>query len=46
MAAIPLPGVVAMQARQLSLEGIGEVGLRRLNKDALRMRPSRIMGYR
>jgi pilus assembly protein CpaF len=31
-------------ARQLSLEGTGEIKLRRLVKEALRMRPSRIMG--
>jgi hypothetical protein len=34
----------AMQCRQESLEGTGEVKLRRLVKEALRMRPSRIMG--
>jgi hypothetical protein len=43
---VPLPDVVAMQTRQPSLEGTGEVRLRRLIKEALRMRPSRIMGYR
>ncbi|MFV0634280.1 CpaF family protein [Demequina sp.] len=35
--------VVAMQCRQASLEGTGEVPLRRLVKEALRMRPSRII---
>jgi pilus assembly protein CpaF len=34
---------VAMQCRQPSLEGTGEVPLRRLVKEALRMRPSRII---
>lgn len=40
---IPLPDVVAMQTRQPSLEGTGEIPLRRLVKEALRMRPSRII---
>ncbi|HHU09901.1 MAG TPA: CpaF family protein [Intrasporangiaceae bacterium] len=35
--------VAAMQCRQPSLEGTGEVPLRRLVKEALRMRPSRII---
>jgi pilus assembly protein CpaF len=35
--------VVAMQCRQPSLEGTGEITLRRLVKEALRMRPSRII---
>ncbi len=34
---------VAMQCRQASLEGTGEVPLRRLVKEALRMRPSRLV---
>ena len=34
---------VAMQTRQPSLEGTGEVTLRRLIKEALRMRPARII---
>ncbi|BDZ40883.1 hypothetical protein GCM10025865_01820 [Paraoerskovia sediminicola] len=34
---------VAMQCRQPSLEGTGEVPLRRLVKEALRMRPDRIV---
>lgn len=38
-----LPDWVAMQTRQPSLEGTGEVRLRRLVKEALRMRPSRIV---
>ena len=40
---IPLPDVVSMQCRQESLEGTGEIKLRRLVKEALRMRPSRII---
>ena len=40
---IPLPDVVAMQCRQPNLEGTGEIKLRRLVKEALRMRPSRIV---
>ena len=40
---IPLRDVAAMQCRQASLEGTGEVPLRRLVKEALRMRPSRII---
>lgn len=35
--------VASMQCRQASLEGTGEVPLRRLVKEALRMRPSRII---
>lgn len=35
--------VVAMQCRQPSLEGTGEVSLRRLIKEALRMRPDRLV---
>jgi pilus assembly protein CpaF len=34
---------VAMQTRQPNLEGIGEISLRRLVKEALRMRPARIV---
>jgi pilus assembly protein CpaF len=37
------PDVVAMQCRQPSLEGTGEVSLRRLIKEALRMRPDRLV---
>ncbi|MDJ1372496.1 CpaF family protein [Gulosibacter molinativorax] len=35
--------VVAMQCRQPSLEGTGEITLRRLVKEALRMRPDRLV---
>ncbi|GED09161.1 pilus assembly protein CpaF [Cellulosimicrobium cellulans] len=35
--------VVSMQCRQASLEGTGEIPLRRLVKEALRMRPDRIV---
>jgi pilus assembly protein CpaF len=35
--------VVAMQCRQPSLEGTGEISLRRLVKESLRMRPSRLV---
>ncbi len=38
-----LPDVVAMQTRQPNLEGTGEITLRRLVKEALRMRPNRIV---
>lgn len=34
---------VAMQSRQANLEGVGEITLRRLVKEALRMRPSRLV---
>lgn len=37
------PDWVAMQTRQANLEGAGEVTLRRLIKEALRMRPSRLI---
>jgi Flp pilus assembly CpaF family ATPase len=40
---VPLPDVVAMQTLQPNLEGAGEIRLRRLVKDALRLRPSRIV---
>jgi pilus assembly protein CpaF len=40
---LALPDVVAMQTRQPSLEGTGEITLRQLVKEALRMRPSRIV---
>ena len=39
-----LPDVVAMQTGQPNLEGTGEIPLRGLVKEALRMRPSRLMG--
>ncbi|MDK7742271.1 CpaF family protein [Helcobacillus massiliensis] len=35
--------VVAMQTRQASLEGTGEISMRRLVKETLRMRPDRII---
>lgn len=38
-----LPDVVSMQTRQANLEGHGEIGLRRLIVEALRMRPDRII---
>jgi pilus assembly protein CpaF len=40
---LPLPDVVSMQTRQANLEGTGEVRLRRLVKEALRMRPERLL---
>ena len=39
----PLPDIVRMQTRQASLEGTGEITLRRLVTEALRMRPQRIV---
>lgn len=41
--AVSAPDLVALQGRQPSLEGTGEVTLRRLVKEALRMRPDRIV---
>lgn len=40
---VQLPDWVALQTRQANLEGVGEVTLRRLIKEALRMRPSRVV---
>lgn len=40
---LTLRDVVAMQTRQANLEGTGEISMRRLVKEALRMRPSRIV---
>jgi pilus assembly protein CpaF len=40
---VPLPDVISMQTRQANLEGTGEIALRRLVKEALRMRPSRLI---
>ena len=40
---IPVRDIASMQCRQPSLEGTGEVPLRRLVPEALRMRPSRII---
>ena len=37
------PHVVSMEARQPNLEGAGEVGLARLVREALRMRPDRVI---
>jgi pilus assembly protein CpaF len=41
--AVDAPDLVSMQGRQPSLEGTGEVTLRRLVKEALRMRPDRLI---
>lgn len=41
--AVDAPDLVAMQGRQPSLEGTGEITLRRLVREALRMRPDRIV---
>jgi pilus assembly protein CpaF len=41
--ALSAPDWVALQCRQTSLEGTGEVTLRRLVKEALRMRPDRLV---
>jgi pilus assembly protein CpaF len=41
--AVPRPDLVAMQTRQANLEGQGEIALRRLVVEALRMRPDRIV---
>ena len=40
---VPLPDVVRMQTRQPNLEGAGELSLRHLVREALRMRPQRIV---
>ena len=40
---VGLPDVVSMQTRQMNLEGRGEIDLRRLIIEALRMRPNRII---
>ncbi|GAB3246562.1 CpaF family protein [Kineosporia babensis] len=40
---VALRDCVAMQCRQASLEGTGEIPLRRLVKEALRMRPNRLI---
>ena len=37
------PDTVGMQCRGMSLDGVGEVTLRRLVKEALRMRPTRLV---
>ena len=41
--AVDAPDIVGLQGRQPSLEGTGEVTLRRLVKEALRMRPDRLV---
>lgn len=41
--ALPLRDVVGLQCRQPNLEGAGEIPLRRLVKEALRMRPDRLI---
>ena len=41
--AVAARDVVALQCRQPSLEGTGEIGLRRLIKETLRMRPDRLV---
>lgn len=43
MLKIPLRDCVALQYRQPSLEGTEEIPLRRLVKESLRMRPSRLV---
>lgn len=40
---VPLRDTVGLQCRQPNLEGHGEIPLRRLVKEALRMRPDRLM---
>ena len=39
----PHPDWVALQTRDASLEGVGEIPLRRLVREALRMRPTRLI---
>ncbi|WAA64916.1 CpaF family protein [Microbacterium oxydans] len=41
--AVEGPDLVALQGRQAGLEGTGEITLRRLVKEALRMRPDRLV---
>ncbi|MGY5765972.1 CpaF family protein [Brachybacterium sp. DNPG3] len=40
---LALRDVVSMQTRQANLEGVGEITMRRLVRESLRMRPSRII---
>lgn len=40
---VPVPDVVALQTRRPNLEGEGEISLRRLIVEALRMRPDRLI---
>jgi pilus assembly protein CpaF len=42
--ALAIPGWVAMQTWLAGLEGTGEIRLRALVMESLRMRPSRVMG--
>lgn len=37
------PHVVSLECRQANLEGVGEIGLSRLVRESLRMRPSRLI---
>jgi hypothetical protein len=41
---VPLPDVVLEQTRRPTIESAGEIPLRRLVKEALRMRPSIVVG--
>lgn len=38
-----LPDCIAMQTRGANIDGVGEISMRRLIKEALRMRPSRLV---
>ena len=38
-----LPDLIAMQTRSINLEGSGEISMRKLIKESLRMRPSRLI---
>ncbi|MEY4959188.1 MAG: hypothetical protein RL271_562 [Actinomycetota bacterium] len=38
-----LPDLIAMQTRSMNLEGSGEISMRKLIKESLRMRPSRLI---
>lgn len=38
-----LPDCIAMQTRSSNLDGVGEISIRRLIKEALRMRPARLV---
>ena len=38
-----LPDCIAMQTRAANVDGVGEISIRRLIKEALRMRPSRLV---
>ena len=40
---VPIPDWVALQTRDAGLEGDGEISLRRLVREALRMRPTRLV---